>query len=219
MSIYIKESQKPAKICMIWLHGLGADASDMQGLADQFPPTHLPCRHVFLDAPLRPVTINNGMTMRAWYDITGFTESAREDIQGISASEAIIRDALEKQITEGFAYQQLFLAGFSQGGAMALFTALQIPGQLGGVIALSSYFPARTHCTLKLDKKTPFFIAGGTRDPIVLPHWTENSRNWLQEAGYNQIDFHQYPMEHSICYEEVQDIHRWLNTNAQGVTA
>lgn len=216
MSIYIQEPRQSAKACVIFLHGLGAGASDMQGLVQQFPATTIPCKYIFLDAPLRPVTINNGMTMRAWYDITGFTASAREDLQGIQSSEKIIRDVIEQQVAEGFDYSQIVLAGFSQGGAIALYTALHTKAQLGGVIALSSYLPVHQHCQPTLYKNTPFFIAGGTMDPVVLPAWTNTSRDWLLQAGYNRVDFHQYPMEHSICYQEIQDMCLWLTNEIQG---
>lgn len=210
MSIYIKEPEQSAQACIIWLHGLGADASDMASLVEQLPKTQLALRHVFMDAPVRPVTLNNGMSMRAWYDITGLTLNAREDQHGILQSDELIRTVIENQIADGFNYNQIFLAGFSQGGAMALYTALHTEARLAGVISLSSYLPLSSTCKSSLDKTTPFFIAGGDSDPVVLPAWTQFAKNWLQSAGFTNISWHQYPMQHSICLQEVRDISQWL---------
>lgn len=217
MSIYVNEPEKPAKACMIWMHGLGADASDMMGLADQLILNDIPIRHVFLDAPMRAVTLNGGVVMRAWYDIVGMELVDRVDEKGIAASEAIIRDTLQQQLEYGFDLTQIYLAGFSQGGAMALHTALHIDGQLGGVIALSAYLPLAHSSKSHLAKQTPIFMGGGQFDPLVLPVWTKQSKEWLIAKGYQEISFHQYPMEHSICYEEIKDLSLWLAKHVQGV--
>lgn len=216
MSEYVKEPNSAVKAAVIWLHGLGADASDMAGLVDEFPKNELGLRHIFLDAPLRPVTLNNGMTMRAWYDISGLTLSAREDQEGINQSEKHIRSIIEKQIASGLSYDKIFLAGFSQGGAMALYTALNLDVRLAGVIALSAYLPLSQNCTANLDKNTPFFMAGGKADPVVLPAWTEHAKNWVTDAGYQTISWHQYPIGHNICLEEIQDINDWFSTTLRG---
>ncbi len=213
----MKEPQQKAQACVIWMHGLGADASDMMGLAQQLSLDDVAIRHVFIDAPLRPVTLNNGMLMPAWYDILGMELVDREDKIGIEQSEKLIRDVMDTQLNDGFKHHQIFLAGFSQGGAMALHTALHTESQLGGVIALSAYLPLATETKPKLDKNTPFFMGSGQFDPLVLPVWTMQSKDWIKTHGYETIDFHQYPMEHSICFEEIKDLSLWLSKTVQGV--
>ncbi|MFT4059158.1 MAG: alpha/beta hydrolase-fold protein [Legionella sp.] len=216
MSVYIRESQVPAQACVIWMHGLGADASDMESLANQLVTIDVALRHVFINAPMRPVTLNNGMVMPAWYDILGLELVDRQDKQGIEQSELIIRKVMEEQIKDGFSLEQIFLTGFSQGGAMALHTALHTHGRLGGVIALSAYLPLADHNRPVLDKRTPFFIGSGTFDPLVLPKWVEMSKDWLLNNGYTHLSNHQYPMEHSVCMEEIRDISLWLSQNVPG---
>lgn len=193
------------------MHGLGADASDMMGLADQLTINGIAIRHLFIDAPMRAVTLNNGMIMPAWYDIAGVKLVDREDEAGITESEEIIRNVMESQFKEGFQPSQIFLAGFSQGGAMALHTALHTKAALGGVIALSAYLPLANINPAVLDKKTPFFMGAGQFDPLVLPEWSVKSKYWLIAQGYTDIAYHQYPMEHSVCYQEVQDVSLWLS--------
>lgn len=210
MNIRMKEPQQPAQASVIWMHGLGANASDMMGLVDQLAVDDaIALRHVFLDAPIRPVTINRGMTMPAWYDIRGMQLTDREDKEGIEQSAAFIRQVYEEQFNL-LATQQVFLAGFSQGGAMALYTALQIATPVSGIIALSAYLPLASQCQKVLGKNTPMFIASGQYDSIVLPLWTQQTAAWLSQAGYTQLSFHNYPMEHSICLEEIRDLSNWL---------
>ena len=216
MNVFINESQAKAQACVIWMHGLGADASDMMGLTNELQIHDVPVRHVYINAPKRPVTLNGGMIMPAWYDITGVTLTEREDKQGIEQSELIIRKVINEQLDDGFTYEQIFLAGFSQGGAMALHTSLHIAARLGGVIALSSYLPLAAHNKPKLDKNTPFFMGLGQFDPLVLPQWTELSKDWLLKQGYQDISYFKYPMEHSICFEEIKDLSLWLLHHAQG---
>lgn len=206
----MKEPQAPAQACVIWMHGLGADASDMAGLADQLIANNVSLRHVFINAPMRPVTLNNGMVMPAWYDIVGTELIDRQDKEGIEQSESLIRNVMEAQIQDGFTSEQLFLAGFSQGGAMALHTALHTSARLGGVIALSAYLPLAEHSRPKLDKHTPFFMGAGQFDPLVLPKWVEMSNDWLLNNGYTRLTSHRYPMEHSVCMDEIRDISLWL---------
>ncbi|MDR3503540.1 MAG: alpha/beta hydrolase-fold protein [Legionella sp.] len=212
----MKEPQAPAQACVIWMHGLGADASDMVGLADQLVAGDVALRHVFINAPMRPVTLNNGMVMPAWYDILGMELVDRQDKAGIEQSETLIREVMDAQLRDGFAIEQLFLAGFSQGGAMALHTALHTPGRLGGVIALSAYLPLADHTRPKLDKHTPVFMGSGQFDPLVLPKWVEMSKDWLLNNGYTYLSDHKYPMEHSVCMDEIRDISLWLCQHAPG---
>ena len=210
LNVYVKAPQQPAQACIIWMHGLGADAQDMAGLAEQLPVS-VAIRHVFIDAPVRPVTINNHMPMRAWYNITGMKLTDREDEAGILQSEALIRQVIEDQIAEGFVSEQIFLAGFSQGGAMALFTGLQTTHPLAGIITLSAYLPLAAICRMSLHNSTPVFAAAGQYDPVVLPIWTKQSIESLKSRGFQHITWHEYPMEHSICAEEVKDLALWLD--------
>ena len=202
---------------MIWMHGLGADAQDMAGLAEQLP-VNVAIRHVFIDAPVRPVTLNNHMPMRAWYDIVGMTLNDREDREGIRQSEVIIRQVFDSQLTEGFESDQIFLAGFSQGGAMALYTGLQMPIPIAGIITLSAYLPLASSCNVVLDKHTPIFAAGGKHDPLVLPVWTRQSVDSLRDMGFQQIAWNEYPMEHTICADEITDLANWLTKQIVSIT-
>lgn len=212
----INDPQQEAEGCVIWMHGLGADANDMKGLAKELNLS-TPVRHVFLDAPVRPVTLNNRMPMRAWYDITGMKLTDREDRAGILESEAVIRDVLLKQQADGFSLDKIFLAGFSQGGAMALFTGLSTHGALAGVIVLSGYLPLASEAKTSLKYDTPMFVASGDHDPLVLSSWTGQCVTHLREKGYTHVTWHRYPMEHSICAEEVRDLEQWIDhTLSQG---
>lgn len=199
------------------MHGLGADASDMKGLSMAPPIADLNLHHVCLDAPIRPVTLNSGMKMRAWYDIVGLQRSDREDKQGILDSEIEIRKVIDEQLAAGFLPGQIVLAGFSQGGAMALYTALHANLPLGGVISLSSYLPLFLECKSHLPKNTPFFLASGQFDSLVLPAFTRHTEQWLAASGYTEVTSCNYPMEHSICPKEVQDIAAWLLRHLTGV--
>lgn len=209
LTVYLKDPKERAQACVIWMHGLGADAADMSGLAAQLPIQDVALRHVFIDAPTRAVTINGGMSMRAWYDITGMDITSREDSEGITASHQEILAVVNQQLEAGFKPAQIYLAGFSQGGAMAFYTGLHLP-QLGGIISLSAYIPIITSCKPILAKNTPLFIANGHYDPIVWPAWTQASIRWLASQGFNEIEHHEYPMEHAICAEEIQALSRWL---------
>lgn len=213
--MYVKETEPSPKACVIWLHGLGADASDMAGLAQQLPLSGVGIRHVFADAPVRSVTLNGGMPMRAWYDILGMKLTDREDKEGIEDSEARISQIVQEQIKEGFSSRQIFLAGFSQGGAMALFTALQMAEPLAGVIALSAYLPLLPSVRIQQPTQLPLFIAGGKFDPLVLPLWTRATADWLQSRGFAQLSWHQYDMEHSVCMEEIEDMASWLKQQVE----
>ena len=205
------------KACVIWMHGLGADASNMEGLAAQLDLPTAAIRHVFLNAPMRAVTINNGMHMRAWYDIGGSTIMDREDALGIAASQKQIVTAIDDQVNLGFSTHTIFLAGFSQGGAMALFSGLNFDRKLAGIIALSAYLPLLKHCDAAADKTTPIFLAYGHLDAIVQPTWTKQSSDWLKNRGYVNITMHDYTMEHSICREELTDLSSWLQQQVQRV--
>lgn len=206
----IEPTKEKAQGCIIWLHGLGANADDMMGLVEQLPATRPLWRHVFLDAPVRPVTINNNMVMPAWYDIYGLESQAREDRSGVLASEAFIQQVIQEQLIQGFSSDKIVLAGFSQGGAMALFTGLRSEKNLGGVMCLSGYLPLAAECQPRVALTTPLFFGYGVHDTVVLPLWSQQSILKLQQHGYQNISVHSYPIEHTICLPEIQDISAWL---------
>ncbi len=211
MKVYIKESQQPAKACIVWLHGLGANAGDMAHLADQLSLNEIAIRHVFLEAGIRRITINNGLPMPAWYDIVGTRLTDREDKEGIEQSQAMIYAAIETQKQAGFKEKQIFLAGFSQGAAMSLSTGLNKLTNLGGIICLSGYLPLVPTCQTLLAKNTPLFLAYGLNDSLVLPQWTLQTKTWLEQMGYNTLCVKSYPMEHTVCKSELTDLSMWLN--------
>lgn len=218
LNVYIKDSASQAQACIIWMHGLGADANNMMGLAEQLPLT-VAVRHVFVNAPIRAVTLNNGLSMRAWYDIVGMKLTDRQDRNGILESEAMIRQTIDAQIAEGFESAQIFLAGFSQGGAMSLFSGLRSQKPLGGIVSLSGYLPLISDCTSILDKRTPMFIACGRFDPIVLPAWTRQSYDWVLSQNFERVAWHEYPMEHTTCIQEIRDLAHWFSSEITSITS
>jgi phospholipase/carboxylesterase len=216
LDFHIKEPQQPAKSCIIWMHGLGADANDMAGLANELNPNNAAIRHIFLNAPSRPVTINNGLRMRAWYDIYDLGSSRREDKEGILASEIEVLQIMDAEIEKGISSLNIWLAGFSQGGAMALHCGLRLSMPIGGIISLSAYLPLASECTPRLPRETPMFLAHGSYDSVVLPSFSKLTTDWLASNGYSKLSIHEYPMEHSICSKEVQDLSQWLNGLLKG---
>jgi phospholipase/carboxylesterase len=198
---------------VIWLHGLGADGHDFEPIVPELAaraPRAL--RFVFPHAPLRPVTVNNGYVMRAWYDITAIDGRRAEDEPGIRASQAAITQLIERESARGIAPAHIVLAGFSQGGAMALFTGTRYPQRLAGIMALSCYqvlaarFDAERGAA---NQSTPVFMAHGTQDPVVPLALGEAAWHQLQAAGY-PVEWHTYGMPHSVCPQEVTDIAAWL---------
>lgn len=218
MNVYTSDPQDSAVACIIWMHGLGADAQDMGGLAEQIRITY-PVRHVFMNAPIRPVTINNNMEMRAWYDIAGADLIHREDKKGITESDSLINEVIAKEINAGFTSKQIFLAGFSQGGAMALYTGMRYQQPLAGIIALSSYIPLAKECIIAQDKTIPTFVAYGKFDEVVRPEWTKKTLDWLHAQGVNRIAVHDYPMAHAVCIQELNDITDWLNSQLADISS
>ena len=200
------------RLAVIWLHGLGADGHDFEPIVPELR-LRLPVRFVFPHAPVRPVTINGGMQMRAWYDILGFDRRAKEDAAGIQASAAAVTELIDREIERGLSSDRIVLAGFSQGGAIALHTALRSPKPLAGVLALSTYLPLAT--TLASERSAanaaiPLFMAHGTDDPVLPFGLAETSRRALEALGY-VVDWHAYRMAHSVCMEEVRAIGAWLS--------
>ena len=202
-----------ADAAVLLMHGLGADGHDFESLVPELRlPASLPVRWVFPHAPVRPVTINGGHRMRAWYDIAAIDRHALEDEAGIRGSAEAIGDLVRRERERGIAADRIVLAGFSQGGAMALFAALRWPERLGGVIALSCYLPlpaalpAEAH---PANAAVPVFMAHGTLDPIVPAALGEGTRDLLRSRGYD-VDWRTYPMPHSVCAPEVADLREWL---------
>jgi phospholipase/carboxylesterase len=198
---------------VIWLHGLGADGYDFVPIVDELRlPAELAIRFVFPHAAMRPVTINNGFVMRAWYDIRGFGPGVGEDDEGIVGSQRIVTQFIERELASGLSSERLVLAGFSQGGAMALHTAVRYERKLAGVLALSTYLPLRTRVAAQAhaaNRATPILMCHGVRDPIVPVSFGSASRDALLELGY-AVEWLTYPMDHSVCIEEVGAISAWL---------
>lgn len=198
---------------VIWLHGLGADGHDFVPLVRQLTPRR-PTRFIFPHAPERPVTVNGGLVMRAWYDIVDLGGSAPEDEAGIRASGAAVQALVDGQIERGIAPDRIVLAGFSQGGAIALYTSLRAPQRLAGVIALSTYLPlAKALDSERSDASAGIavFMAHGDVDPMIPVDWAVVSRDRLIEAGC-RVEWHRYPMGHEVCFDEVRAIDAWLNS-------
>lgn len=196
---------------IIWLHGLGADGEDFVPIAEEI---NLPVavRYIFPHAPKRPVTLNGGFIMRAWYDIAASDIDAEQDATGIRAAQADIEKLLAQERSRGIPPEHIFLAGFSQGGAIALHTGVRHTHRLGGILALSAYLPlAETlHEEASMAaKETPIFMAHGRNDTVVPFVLGISSREKLLQRGY-RVDWREYAMPHSVCQEEVGDIEAWL---------
>lgn len=198
---------------VIWLHGLGADGNDFVPIVPELklPPT-LAVRFVFPHAPVRRVTINNGMAMRAWYDISAADLNSRADIEGVKQSQAQLEALIARENERGVASSRIVLAGFSQGGVVALHTGLRHPERLAGIVALSTYLVLADRLAQdasSANRDVPIFMAHGTADPVVRFEWGEASRRSLEAAGY-RVEWHNYRMEHSVCLEEIVDLAAWL---------
>jgi phospholipase/carboxylesterase len=202
-----------ASSAVIWLHGLGADGSDFVSIVNELHlPTTLAARFIFPHATPRPVTINNGFVMRAWYDITGFGPDRAEDDVGIRESDIVVRKYIEQQIAQGIPASKIVLAGFSQGGAIAFQTGLRYPQRLAGIMALSTYLPLRASVANEAsaaNRDVPILMCHGSHDGVVPPTLGETSRDILLKLGYH-IEWRSYPMAHQVCMEEVMDISKWL---------
>jgi phospholipase/carboxylesterase len=198
---------------IIWLHGLGADGNDFVPIIPQLNLSGCPAiRFVFPSAPSMPVTINGGYVMPAWYDITGRDSNDREDIAGIHQSARAISELIEQEASRGVAYENIVLAGFSQGCAMSLQVGLRFPHTLAGIMALSGYLPLAKSLPLEsseANSNTPIFMAHGVWDAVITPERAEASADTLEKLGY-QVDWNTYPMEHSLHPDELVDISRFL---------
>ena len=206
-AIQIETGPRP-EAAVLWLHGLGADGHDFEPIVPELELAR-PVRFVFPHAPMRAVTINNGMRMRAWYDIYQFG-GGREDDEGLRASQKLVDELIRAQ---NLPAGKIVLAGFSQGGAIVLQTALRYPERLAGVMALSCYLPIAATVAAErseASKSLPIFMAHGTQDGVIPIDRAQASRDALQKLGYN-VEWHQYPMPHSVCPQEIADISAYLS--------
>jgi phospholipase/carboxylesterase len=211
-SIEIETAPNP-DAAVVWMHGLGADGHDFEPIVPELRlPATTRIRFVFPHAPLRPVTINQGHVMRAWYDVRALAGVRREDEAGVRQSARQIEALLARERQRGIAPRRIVIAGFSQGGAMALHVGLRYADRLAGLLALSCYLPLSNMLPTEAspaNRDVPIFWAHGLHDPMIPQAMAEQGRAQLAELGY-QIDWHQYPIPHSVSAEEIADVARWL---------
>lgn len=214
----VLEPAATADAAVIWLHGLGADGYDFVPIVNELRlPLTMAVRFIFPHARPRPVTINNGFVMRAWYDITGLGADRKEDEAGIRESAGVVNGYIEQQNARGVPTERIVLAGFSQGGAIALQASLRYPKRLAGVMALSTYLPLQGSVAAEAapaNKDVPILMCHGLRDPMIAAAIGKASRDRLVSLGYT-VEWQSYPMEHSVCMEEVLDISRWLQARLE----
>ena len=201
---------------VVWLHGLGADGNDFVPILPELVRRDWPpMRFVFPHAPVRPVTINNGMRMRAWYDIVDFdfNSASRADSAGVEESVVQVEALVEREVARGVPPSRIFLAGFSQGGAITLAAGVRRREPLAGLIGLSTYLPAPDQAGKTLvdaARAQPLFMAHGTQDPVVPLAAGEQGAQWMRDHGF-EVEFHRYPMPHSVCLEEIRDLGAWMS--------
>ena len=207
-AIEIETSPNP-NASVIWLHGLGDDGHGWSAVVPglKLPPT-MAVRFLFPHAPTMPVTINSGYVMRAWYDINDAELHARADLTGVRRSQAQLEALVARETARGVPDARIVLAGFSQGGAIALYAGLRHPARLAGIVALSTYLidaPSLAAAAAPANRDVPIFMAHGTHDPVVRLAWAELSRKALEAAGW-KVEWHAYPMEHSAVTEEIEAV-------------
>ena len=205
------ETGPSPRAAVIWLHGLGADGHDFEPIVPELglPAAAPGVRFIFPHAPHQAVTINGGAVMRAWYDVTG---DGRQDAAGIRASQVRVEALIARERARGIATRSIVLAGFSQGGAIALQTGLRHPERLAGILALSAYLllpDTLAQEASEANRDAPIFMSHGTQDPVIPLSWATRSRDHLVALGY-AVEWRQYPMPHSVCAEEIADIARWF---------
>ena len=211
-TIEVETGKKDPSATVIWMHGLGADGHDFEPIVAELRlPASLPVRFIFPHAPIRRVTLNNGMAMRAWYDILEMG-GGREDGEGLRLSQEAIEALIAQEEARGIDASRIVLAGFSQGGAITFQAGLRHPKRLAGLMALSTYLPLagtvedERH---EANREVPIFMAHGTGDPMIAIGRAQQSRKMLEALGY-AIEWHEYPMPHSVCPQEIEDIANWL---------
>jgi len=205
--------REPARSSVIWLHGLGADGHDFEPVVEQLAlPRHLATRFVLPHAPTRPITINGGYVMRAWYDVVDPDLTRDPDEAGLRESSDQLAALIQREVERGIAPHAIVVAGFSQGGAIALYTGLRHPTRLAGVLALSSYLPLVAAFEKErhpANAHTPVLMAHGSDDPLILLSVAERSRDQLRHLNYD-VEWHSYAMQHSVCAAELSDVAHWL---------
>ncbi len=198
---------------IIWLHGLGADGHDFEPIVPELRlPDTLPIRFVFPHAPKRPVTINAGMVMRAWYDVIGIPGSGGIELDDFFESVDLLDSLIQTEMDAGMPSERILLAGFSQGGAISLYTGLTYGKQLAGILALSTYLPTADNMAEEItpfNKHIPIMLAHGTMDPVIPMAHALRTKRALRQLGY-EITWHEYPIMHGVCLEEIRDISAWL---------
>ena len=209
----VLEPTTTADAAVIWLHGLGADGYDFVPIVQELRlPATMAVRFIFPHAAPRPVTINNGFVMRAWYDITSLGPDRKEDDVGIRESATVVNQCVQQQNARGVESKRIVIAGFSQGGAIALQAGLRYPERIAGIMALSTYLPLRDAVAAEAtqaNRDVPILMCHGLRDDVVPAALGKASRDVLTSLGY-QVEWQSYPMEHQVCMEEVLDISKWL---------
>lgn len=207
---YSPSAQSDASV--IWLHGLGADGSDFEPVVEALDLRGI--RFILPHAPYRAVTLNNGYQMRAWYDLYGLTPGSQQDEAGIRQSQSEIEALIAAEKARGIETRRIVLAGFSQGGAIALHTALRHAEPLAGVLALSTYLPLRSQLANDANaanRNIPIFMAHGSFDTVITHEIASASANLLRQQHY-PLSWHEYPMAHSVCMEEIDDIRQFLRS-------
>lgn len=207
--IEISDSKSPAA-SVIWLHGLGADGNDFVPVVEML---NLPeCRFILPHAPFLNVTLNNGYAMRAWYDLYGLNANVTQDEAGIRKTQGYIEGLIDKELNRGIQSNKIVLAGFSQGGAVVLYTGLRCTKKLAGIIALSTYLPLGSSLQnekVRENQNTPIFMAHGTQDEVIKLSIAEASYQALRHEGYF-VDWHEYPIGHSVSIDEIDEIRTFL---------
>jgi phospholipase/carboxylesterase len=206
------ESAPSPTAAVIWMHGLGADGYDFVDIVPMLGLKAMPTRFVFPHAPMRPVTINGGAVMRAWYDVRGDAGVRREDEAGVRESQRQIEALIEREKTRGIPAGRIALAGFSQGGAMALQTGLRHPERLAGIMALSCFLPLTDKVSAEVsaaNREAPIFMAHGSQDPLIPMARARHAHDLLTSLGYH-LEWHEYPIPHSVSPGEIRDISAWL---------
>lgn len=209
----VEIGEDTARASVIWLHGLGADGNDFRPIVPELGlPASAGVRFIFPHAPEQPVTLNGGMVMRAWFDLISLDRSGRQDAAGIRAAATRVQALMERENERGVPDERIILAGFSQGGAVALHLGLRHPRRLAGILALSTYLPLQDTVAEErrtANAETPIFMAHGAMDPVLELRLGEQSRAELEALGY-AVDWHTYPMAHAVCMEEIRAIGEWI---------
>ena len=199
--------------CVIWLHGLGADGRDFADLPGMLNlPAQMAIRFLFPHARTRPITLNGGMMMRGWYDLTSLDANKKEDLDGLDESSDLITALIHQEVARGIPADQILLGGFSQGGALSLYLGLRYPSRLAGIVGLSTYLPEASRVRAErseANRNTRVFMGHGLHDPMVSVQFGDSSRQLLEELGY-PLTWRTYPMQHSICEPEMRDLAKFF---------